>query len=224
MSTTRRPVIGIFGAGKSGVAIARLALDAGYTVRIASSGNADDTDQLLRFVAPGAEAVDTRDLPALADVLVLAVPLRRFRELPLHGLAGHIVIDVMNHWPPIDGLLPEFADAGRPSSTVVRDALPSTARLVKTLNHLGYHQMEDLPRPPADPDRAALAIAGTTPTPSPPSPASSTTSASTPSPPARSPTAGRSSPKVRSSASTSTRAPCAAPSGSTTAGRPGSVR
>lgn len=160
MSTTRRPVIGIFGAGKSGVAIARLALDAGYTVRVASSGSADDTDQLMRFVAPGAEAVNRDDLPAEADVLVLAVPLRRFRELPLHALAGHVVIDVMNHWPPIDGLLPEFADAGRPSSTVVRDALPPTARLVKAFNHLGYHQMEDLPRPPGDPGRAALAIAG----------------------------------------------------------------
>jgi predicted dinucleotide-binding enzyme len=160
MSTTNRPVIGIFGAGKSGVAIARLALDAGHTVKIASSGTSEDTNQLLRFVAPGAIATAAHDLPAEADVLVLAVPLRRFRDLPLDAMAGHVVIDVMNHWPPIDGVMPEFTDAGRPSSTLVRDALPPTARLVKTLNHLGYHQMEELPRPAGALDRTALAIAG----------------------------------------------------------------
>lgn len=164
MSTTRRPVIGIFGAGKSGVAIARLALDAGYTVQISSSGPADDTDQLLRFVAPGAVATTAHELPERADLLVIAVPLRRFRELPLDALGGHVVVDVMNYWPPIDGTLPEFDAAELPSSTVVRDALPPTARLVKTLNHLGYHQMEDLARPAGAPDRTALAIAGDDPT------------------------------------------------------------
>jgi len=160
MSTTRRPLIGIFGAGKSGVAIARLAVGAGYTVKVASSGNAEDTDQLLRFVAPGAEATDARKLPTQADVIILALPLRRFRDLPLDALAGRVVIDVMNYWPPVDGALPEFADAGRPTSTIVRDALPPTARLVKTFNHLGYHQMEEFSRRAGAPDRTALAIAG----------------------------------------------------------------
>lgn len=155
-----RPVLGIFGAGKSGVAIARLALSAGRAVAVASSGSADETDALLRFVAPGAVATTARDLPTEADLLVLAVPLRRFRELPLDALTDRVVIDVMNYWPPIDGVLPEFAEARRPSSTVVRDALPPSARLVKTFNHLGYHQMEDLARPAGSPDRAALAIAG----------------------------------------------------------------
>jgi hypothetical protein len=108
MSTTRRPVIGIFGAGKSGVAIARLALHAGYTVHIASSRTADDTDQLLGFVAPGAVATTAGELPERADLLVIAVPLRRFRELPLDALGGHVVVELMNYRPPIDGTLPEF--------------------------------------------------------------------------------------------------------------------
>ncbi|WP_253869234.1 NADPH-dependent F420 reductase [Promicromonospora umidemergens] len=160
MNSASRPVIGIFGAGKSGVAIARLALDAGYTVHVATSGTVEDTDQLLRFVAPGVIAATVRDLLTLADILIIAVPLRRFRELPLHAMAGHIVIDVMNYWPPIDGTLPDFNNAERPSSVIIQEALPDTAQLVKTFNHLGYHQMEDLPRPTGAPDRTALAIAG----------------------------------------------------------------
>jgi predicted dinucleotide-binding enzyme len=160
MSTTRRPVIGIFGAGKVGIAIARLALDAGYTVHIASSGTAGDTANVTRYFAPGALPTESQDLPALADILVLAVPLHRFRELPLAAMNDHVVIDVMNYWPPINGVLPEVENATRPSSIVVRDALPPTTRIVKALNHLGYHQLEELPRPAGTPDRTAAAVAG----------------------------------------------------------------
>ena len=160
MSSTPRPVIGIFGAGKVGITIARLALAAGYTVHIASSGTATDTAKLTRFFAPTARPADSHDLPGLADILFIAAPLRRFRELPLAAMGGHIVIDVMNYWPPLDGLLPELEETDRPSSIIVQDSLPPTTRLVKSFNHLGYHQLEELPRPAGSPDRAALAVAG----------------------------------------------------------------
>ena len=155
----RVDTIGIIGAGKSGVAIARLAIAAGYTVKIASSGTARDTALMTGIVAPGAIAVDVPEAMSNADLVILAVPLRRFRYLPLHLLDGRTVINVMNYWPPIDGTLPEFDVDGRPSSAVVQDALPATATLVKTFNHLGYHQMDDLPRPAGDTERIALGIA-----------------------------------------------------------------
>lgn len=91
--------------------------------------------------------------------MILAVPLRKFRRVPLGLLAGRTVVDVMNYWPPIDGVLPEFED-GRPSSEIVRDALPPTSRLVKTLNHIGYHEIEELAHPAGSPERVALALAG----------------------------------------------------------------
>ncbi|KRF20091.1 hypothetical protein ASG90_19225 [Nocardioides sp. Soil797] len=160
MDTTSWPGIGIFGAGKVGITLARLALDAGYTVHIASSGPAADTARLTRYFAPGAVAANAEDLALLADILILAVPLHRFTELPLATMGDHIVIDAMNYWPPINGVMSEFETDGRASSMVVRDALPQTARLVKTFNHLGYHQLEELPRPAGSPDRTALAIAG----------------------------------------------------------------
>jgi predicted dinucleotide-binding enzyme len=69
------------------------------------------------------------------------------------------VVDLMNYWPPVDGVLPEFEGA-RPSSQVVGDALPPAARLVKTLNHIGYHEIEELARPAGAAGRVALAVAG----------------------------------------------------------------
>lgn len=152
--------VGIFGAGKSGVAIARRALAAGYQVRIATSGPAWRTGLVTGILTPGAVAADAADLAAAADAVVIAVPLRRFRELPLQLLGDRVVIDVMNYWPPVDGDLPEFEADARPSSEIVRDALPPTAQLVKTLNHIGYHEIEELARPAGAADRVALGIAG----------------------------------------------------------------
>jgi 8-hydroxy-5-deazaflavin:NADPH oxidoreductase len=151
--------IGIFGAGKSGVAIGRRALAAGYGVRIATSGPAGRTALVTAVLTPGAIAVDAAALASSVGLVILAVPLRRFRELPLTSLVGSLVVDVMNYWPPIDGILPEF-EGVRPSSELVREALPPTTRLVKTLNHIGYHEIEELARPAGTPGRVALAIAG----------------------------------------------------------------
>jgi hypothetical protein len=154
------PVVGIFGAGRFGLAVARLALDAGYRVRIASSGPIETTADAVRGGAPGAVATSAADLVAGTDLVILAVPLRRFRELPLASFAGHVVVDTMNYWPPVDGVLAEFEQSGQPTSVVVRDALPPTARVVKTLNHLGYHQVERFARPGGGPGRTAIAITG----------------------------------------------------------------
>jgi predicted dinucleotide-binding enzyme len=53
-------------------------------------------------------------------------------------MADHIVIDVMNYWPPIDGAVPEFEGTDRPTSAIMRHSLQASTRLVKTFNHLGY--------------------------------------------------------------------------------------
>ena len=109
-------VVGVFGAGRSGTAIARRALEAGYTVKIAASGPDDQTAMITNIVTPGVIATDVGDLATDADIVELAVPLRRFTDLPLVLLADRIIIDVMNYWPPVDGLLPKFQHSRRPSS------------------------------------------------------------------------------------------------------------
>lgn len=152
--------IGILGAGRSGCAVARLALAAGYQVRIAGSGPAERTAAAVRRSAPGARAVGADQVPGGADLVVLAVPLRQWRRLPLDRLAGRVVLDLMNYWPAVDGVLPEFEVPGRPTSAVIRDALPDSARLVKTLNHLSYRDVERRARRAAAPDRLALGVAG----------------------------------------------------------------
>lgn len=151
--------LGIVGAGKLGTTLARAAIEAGYDVAISGSGPADDIFLTVDILAPGARAVTTEEVVGHADIVVLAVPAHRFRELPGDLFAGKILIDAMNYWEPVDGIDKELAAAPQGTSIVVQDHFP-TARVVKTLNQLGYHDLEETRRPRDAPDRIGIGAAG----------------------------------------------------------------
>jgi predicted dinucleotide-binding enzyme len=152
--------LGIVGAGKLGTTIARAAIAAGYDVAISGSGPAaDDIALTIDVLARGARAVTTDEAVRHADIIALAVPTHRFRELPRDLFAGKILIDAMNYWEPIDGVDQELAGAADGTSMVVQERFPS-ARVVKSLNQLGYHELEENRRPQDAPDRIAIAVAG----------------------------------------------------------------
>jgi predicted dinucleotide-binding enzyme len=160
MSNATTPTIAVLGAGHVGPAIARLALDAGHTVAIATSGNPRDLALVTRLLIPGAEPLWPADAIARADIVVLAMPLHRFLRMDPNALAGKLVIDAMNYWPPTDGTLPPpFGAESIGTSEVVAERLHD-AVVVKTLNHVGYHELETYARPSGSVDRRALGVAG----------------------------------------------------------------
>ena len=159
LSPLRWPPIAVLGAGHVGPVIARVAIDAGYEVSIAASGDPDDIALITEILAPGAKPRWAADAVADADVVVLAIPLHRFASFDPSSVAGKIVVDVMNHWPPIDGTQQLFEDRQYGSSEIVARRLTESA-IVKTLNHIGYHELEEDRRPMDSPDRRALGIAG----------------------------------------------------------------
>jgi predicted dinucleotide-binding enzyme len=65
----------------------------------------------------------------------------------------------MNYWPETDGEDPELAATDGGSSVVVQAHFPG-ARVVKSLNQLGYHELDEHPRDPGAPDRIAVAAVG----------------------------------------------------------------
>jgi predicted dinucleotide-binding enzyme len=125
--------VGIVGAGKFGTALARAAVAAGYDVAISGSGPAGDIALTVDVLAPGARATTTDEVARHADVIVLAVPTHRFRELPRELFNGKILIDAMNYWEPVDGDDPELTTAADGTSTIVQQHFPS-ARVVKSPN------------------------------------------------------------------------------------------
>lgn len=147
--------VGILGAGKVGTAIGRLATNAGYTTLIATAKPKEEIQMLTEFMVPGARAVDTHEI-ATADLVVVSIPLRKYQELDPDLLDGKIVIDTMNYWAPTDGTIDAFEDPELSSSEIVAKHLAHST-VVRTLNHIGYHDMDEDHRPAGAPDRRALA-------------------------------------------------------------------
>ncbi|RXZ67126.1 NADP oxidoreductase [Agromyces albus] len=159
LDVTNRPVIGIIGAGKVGTALARLFVASGHQVLIAGSPRQTALDLLVGVVAPGAVVATPHELAARADVIIVSVPFGKAASVPWHEFDGRIVVDAMNYWPPVDGNIAEVDDDPR-STSELNAARNPRARVVKSFNHLGYHEMEDDSLPPGAPLRRALAVVG----------------------------------------------------------------
>ena len=153
------PRIAVLGAGHVGPVIARVAIAAGYHVSIAASGDPERIALITQVLAPGAEPRWAADAVEDADIVVLAIPLHKFADFDPALVAGKLVVDTMNYWPPIDGVQEMFEDHRYGSSEIVAHRL-ARSTIVKTLNHIGYHELEDERRPVGSPERRALGVAG----------------------------------------------------------------
>lgn len=159
MTNSTKPTIGIIGAGRLGTALAKQAIKAGYSVTIANSRGPASLGLMLRVLAPEAAAGDTKAVIKNSDIVILAMPLGKYKALDPKLFKDKIVIDAMNYWSPTEGYIEEFSDENGSSSEYIQSYLKDS-RVVKTLNHVAYNELSEHSLPPGSPNRRAVVMAG----------------------------------------------------------------
>jgi 8-hydroxy-5-deazaflavin:NADPH oxidoreductase len=151
--------IGLIGAGHIGSQVARLAVGAGHQVVISNSRGPQTLAGLVAELGPLARAADPVEAAKQGDIVVVTIPLKNYRSVPVEPLAGKIVIDTNNYYPERDGRIPELDNESTTTSELLQAHLPR-AKVVKAFNHIYASQLTTDGRPADTPNRRALVIAG----------------------------------------------------------------
>jgi predicted dinucleotide-binding enzyme len=152
-------IIAFIGAGNIGSQVARLAVAQGYDVIISNSRGPETLSELVAELGPRARAATPAEAAAAGDLVVVSLPLKHYRQVPVAPLAGKIVIDTNNYYPDRDGHIPELDSESTTTSELLQAHL-AKSRVVKAFNHIYASQLTTDGRPAGSKNRRALAIAG----------------------------------------------------------------
>lgn len=151
--------IALIGAGHIGSQVARLAVANGYDVVISNSRGPETLSALVKELGPKARAATAADAAKAGDIVVVTVPLKNYKSVPVAPLAGRIVIDTNNYYPERDGHIPELDNESTTTAELLQAHLP-TSKVVKAFNHIYASQLTTDGQPAGTKNRRALVIAG----------------------------------------------------------------
>ena len=126
---------------------------------VSNSRGPESLSGLVAELGEGATAATVTDAAHAADLVVAAIPLGAYQQLPAETLAGKIVIDTMVYYPGRDGHI-EQLDAGTLTSSALVQRHLADSQVVKAFNNVDFHRLFTLARPAGAPDRSALPMAG----------------------------------------------------------------
>jgi predicted dinucleotide-binding enzyme len=150
--------VGFIGSGHIGATVARLAVDAGYDVVLSNSRGPETLAELVADLGPRARAATAAEAAGAGELVVVSVPFKAYRDLPVEPLAGKVVLDTNNYYPQRDGQVAEL-DNGTTTSAELEQRHLRDARLVKVFNNIYFRHLASLARPAGAEDRTALPIA-----------------------------------------------------------------
>jgi len=151
--------LGLIGAGNIGSQVARLAVAHGYDVVISNSRGPASLADLVKELGPRARAVTPLDAAKAGDIVVVTIPLKSYKTVPVEPLAGKIVIDTNNYYPQRDGHIRELDDESTTTAELLQTHLPKS-KVVKAFNHIYARELTTHGQPAGTPNRRALVIAG----------------------------------------------------------------
>lgn len=151
--------IGLIGSGLIGSTVAKLAAAAGHDVVLSNRRGPDTLADLVAELGPHARAATPAEAAEAGDIVVVTIPFKAYRDVPVEPLRGKTVIDTNNYYPQRDGQFPELDDESTTVSELLQAHLPES-HVVKALNNISSVHLGELARPAGDPERSVLTIAG----------------------------------------------------------------
>jgi predicted dinucleotide-binding enzyme len=151
--------IGLIGAGHIGSQVARLAVANGYDVVVSNSRGPETLSALIAELGPKARAATPTEAASAGDIVVVTVPLKNYRDVPVAPLADKVVIDTNNYYPQRDGHIPELDNESTTTAELLQAHLP-TSKVVKAFNHIYAADLTKDGQPAGTKNRRALVIAG----------------------------------------------------------------
>src|SRR5258708_7637183 len=152
-------VIGLSGAGKLGSQLARRAGAPGYDVVVSNSRGPETLTALVGELGPKARAATAVDAAKAGDIVVVTIPLKHYRTVPVEPLAGKIVIDTNNYYPQRDGHIAELDNEATTASQLLQAHLP-LSKVVKAFSYIPAAQLTTEGGPAGTTHRRGLVIAG----------------------------------------------------------------
>jgi len=151
--------IGFIGSGRIGSQLARLAVANGYQVVLSNSRGPQTLSDLVKELGPRARAGTPMDAARAGDLVVVSVPLKSYREVPVEPLAGKVIIDTNNYYPQRDGHIREL-DQETTTTAELLQAHLRASKVVKAFNHIYAADLTKHGQPSGTRNRRAMAIAG----------------------------------------------------------------
>ncbi|MFC6357086.1 NADPH-dependent F420 reductase [Luethyella okanaganae] len=150
--------IGIIGAGNIGGTLARKLVELGHRVTISNSRGPETLAGLVAELGQNAKAGTPTEAAEAGEFVIVTVPLRAYRDIPVEPLVGKIVIDTNNYYWERDGRIAEL-DAGEATTSGLLQAHLPESKVVKGFNHIIAATILTDGTPAGTPNRRALATA-----------------------------------------------------------------
>jgi len=152
--------VGIVGSGNIGGTLTKLLAGHGHEVAVANTRGPDSLADLVADAGDGARAATVEGAIDFGDLVVVAVPVYAYADLPNGGVEGKIVVDAGNYYAARDGGIEALENDETTSTELLGDRLRG-ARLVKAFNTMNFRTLAADGRPGAPrEERLALFLAG----------------------------------------------------------------
>jgi hypothetical protein len=147
----------MIGAGMIARAVAAVAIKHGHEVMVSNTRTPDTLFSLVGTL--GCKAGSPEEAAAFGDIVLVAIPLKNYKSVPVAPLEGKIVLDANNYYPERDGHIGELDRDETTTSELLARHLPKS-KVVKVFNAIQATDIEKDGKPASTPRRRAHPIAG----------------------------------------------------------------